>query len=302
MKNLEPNGQYCDLLIDFKTISIKVHKVIVCEKSSLLGALASQSAGEWPPVHTIALDLPDVTESSFLDAIQYIYHEKRNEDILSLIKALICLECDKKDILKLARKALKNTEKLSQSQVDLLLYIFELYPDSPFLNYYGHELDCVPEDTQGYFFGLKHEDLLIQKYNTRRRFPPYVAAKEKKWFHFDSFLPDTNHKIEAFGVDWLVDRFLFDYGYRDRCDFVKIYVDDAFDSPPGETQLSIRANFIIYSLEREPKVEIVIDDEIIPEKYKSTYMKSHRIPNNLGFNLYKYNEKMIRVSLLMELL
>ena len=310
MKNFQPDGQYCDLLINFKAVSIKVHKVIVCEKSPILAAMASHRGGtsaspEWPPIHTITLDLPDVTESSFLDAIRYIYNEKRNEDILPLIKALICLECDKKDVLKLTRKSLKGSDKLSQSQVDLLLYIFELYPQSPFLNFYGHELDCTPNSDiseLGPFFGLKYEELLIQKYNNRRRFPPYVEAKEKKWFHFYSFPSNDSHKIEAFGVDWLIDRFLYSFGYGDDVDLIKIYVDDAFISPPGETKLNIRANFIIYSLEREPKIEILRGENINPEEYKSTHMKSHRIPNHLGFDLYKYNEKMLRVSLLMELL
>ena len=306
MKNLEPNGQYCDLLINFKTASIKVHKAIICEKSSILATIVN-NCSEWPPVNIITLDLPDVTESTFLDAIQYIYHEKQNEDILSLIKALICLECDKKDILKLTRKSLKNTEKLSQSQVDLLLYIFELYPDSPFLNFYGHELDCVPcsimIEQNALFFGLKHEDLLIEKYNNRRRFPPYVIAKEKKWFHFYSFPPGDNQKIEAFGIDWCIDRCLFNYGHGDKIDFIKIYVDEDYESPPGEKRsFNIRANFIVYSLEREPKIEIVRDDDVIPDQYKATYMRRNRILNHLEFNLYKYDEKMIRISLLMELL
>jgi hypothetical protein len=296
MENLEPDGQYCDLLINFKTTSIKVHKVIVCEKFSLIKILTEQSVQEWPPVHTITLDLPDVTESSFSDAIQYIYTEKPNDDIFLLIKALIFLECDMTDILKLTRKSLKN-----EGRADLLLYIIELYPDSPFLNFYGHEFNISPIDQQ-IMFGLKPEDLLIEKYNTRRRFPPYIVAKQKKWFHFDSFLSGQSQEIKAFGLDWCIDRFLFNFGYGDKCDFVKIYINESYESPPGKNSYNIRANFIIYSLKRDPKIEIVMEDELVPHEYKATYMRRHHVSNTLGFNMYKYDEKMIRISLLMELL
>lgn len=304
MQNLDPNGKYCDLLINFKTTSIKVHKIVVCEKSSFIANLIP-SNDDWPPINSIDIELSDdnITESIFEDAIKYIYKGQRNEDIIMLVKALICLGVKSEQIFELVRKSLNPAETLNQSQTDLLLLIFNLYPNTPFLNFYGHELSICTTEQIPLLFGTENEEKLVEVYNNRTRLDPYVPAKDKKWFHFSSFPPGHDETIEAFGIEWSVGRFLFSFGHNDNADFFKIYVNDSYISPPGDKQsYSIRAYFIVYSLEREPRIMIEADDEVVPDEYKAAYMRSHRTPNHLGFSMRKYNEKKIRISLCMELL
>lgn len=278
-------GEYCDLQINYKDISVQVHKNIVCEKCPLIKKLVHTN--KWPPIHTIDLDFPDISQDLFMNTINYIYDRIPNQDIINV---LICLECTEEYILKLARKFHDN--------LDVMKKICNLYPKSQFVNFFGYNT----LENNKLIYGSEDHESLINKYNTRRRFPEYKVSKDHKWFHFDSFNSGQRHIVEAFGINWSIDRFLFDFGYHDKVDFIKIYVDESYESPPGGNQINIRANFIIYSLRSNPQIHIMLEDELVPDHYKSTYMRYNRIPNKLGFNMHKYDEKNIRVSLLLELL
>lgn len=315
MSLLEFKGKYCDLIINFGCKSIKVHKIIVCENSPLVSRLLG-SDDNWPPINSIMIELPDnISEETFENAIEYLYTKKGNDNPIDLIKGLVYLQIDFKSILSLVKKSLPIKTKLEQFQIDILLYIFNLNLENsllnPLLSFYGNELSLPISKAaeRTFIFGTEDENRLIEIYKKKKenkfnRLPEYIAAKEKKWFHFSSFLPDKSQKIEAFGVKWQINRFLYSFGYQDNEDLVKLYVDESYidPDPAPETHLNIRVNFIIYSMERTPKVEIIQERKVIPNKYKSSYMKSNYGTNTLGFSMPQFKEKRIRISLLMELL
>lgn len=264
------NEKYCDLLIEYDGGSVKVHKYIICEKSPFIKRLINDE--NWPPIHTIKI--PGFN-NVFEKAMSYIYDEKIEEVSIELIKMLSVLEIN---YIPLLKKYLP-TEKLTLEQIDLLKYLIERNPNNNLLNFYGEEL------------GSKCNDLYYKSEKLE------VIGKEHKWFHFDSFPPDTDIEINCFNINWTVSRFLHCFGFNECEDFIKIY---ARDSKESDKEISIRATFILYFINNKPIKRRSSQLNIVPSKFTPYYMKTNFISNKLGITIDHYKEKKLRVSLLME--
>lgn len=128
------------------------------------------------------------------------------------------LNVDTNFLLSLLQKVLPCERDLEQAHIEILLYLFEHYKDlkESLLAFYWRDLQIYSENE--YLFG--------------KEFP---TENEHKWIHMPSeeykiLRPRTNVKFEAFGIKWIIMRYIHSFGYEDNADLVKIYVDNDFNS------------------------------------------------------------------------
>lgn len=140
---MELNGKYCDLCIKMTTTNIYCHKYIICWGSSLIEMLVKreqEKIGEWPPVHTLSISLPDnIYMEDFILSLQYLYeyyyhNEHRSIDtvryksnIIGLLSSLIYLSVNIEIIILLITELLPCKSLLDKNGADMLLFLFDAY-------------------------------------------------------------------------------------------------------------------------------------------------------------------------------
>ena len=299
--------RYFDLCIQVNDISIKVHKALICEKSGLIEMLVRRAqVDDWPPIHTITMQLPDnISLTAFVDTINYLYDESPT-DIMATVNTLFYLSVDVRVIMSLIKKRLPTDSQLKSDYVELINQLIDHYgitdesPILPLITFYGKDLAPLIS-AEPLLFG--HDVTDIEKiYSIRAkhsyRLPDYVEAKERKYMYIYSLNVDKRFEFEAFGVNWVLMRHIHSFSYGDNEDLIKIYARDTV----SKEVLSIRAIFIIYSLNDLPTIEIGADKEVIPSEYTSSFMIKNHKSNSLGTSLPYgcFDDDKIRISLIME--
>lgn len=329
IKNIRPNGEYCDLLIKIEDEDIYCHKLIICKKSGLISMIVKyeqEKIGGWPPIDTISLKIPDnISVNDIIKSIHYLYrlNNVKKEFTIGLLNGLVYLSVDMDIIVNFIIEIVteETTIFLTKEYVDLLSHLFNIYGVNiqkisimTLLMYYyidiKDEIKCLGSDFKTYFGS---EDINFIKNITDKStkfgnldidFPDKViTVRDFQWTHFNynfDYNVKSTIKFQAFGIEWNLNR----YSYRDMGgDYVDISVDDK--CPNNDTRyvahIMIRATYILFFMDRSP-YKTTVYNEFIPNEYTPSYIKKNHIYNRLGVTWPETSINKLRFSLLMELM
>lgn len=297
------DNKYIDLHLIVNDEIIKVHKMLICEKSKFIRTSLEwkekEFGGHWPPINELKLPLPDnISIDDFKETINYLYDKYyKVTDSKKLFLSLLYLMVDNYMIVKLLRKYHDiSTIKLVIEN----LGVNEL--TQPLIHSYGKELDIKNDLVFG--IDIKPE-ILKEKYLNHSKFGynklprEYIESKgEGQWIYFSNVdYKKDPQKFTVFGVDWELDRFIYDYGRGDIVDLIKIY---ASEDTTLDEEINMRCYFVLYSVENNPRFKIVQISNLNPIKFKHSYMKYNYRSNEWSLTVNNFKVKPLHIAMYVE--
>lgn len=300
-----------DMCINSLDKKCHTHKYKLHNKSQLITKVINEKQtkiGDWPPINDIDIILPNnICFDIFETCMRIMEGIKQSVTIYNFGQILICmeyLEVNDDIVYDLLIKYLPNNilSPIEASEIYKILDFKCLEKYKYYIvSYYYHDfvsngLDINKHigNEKKYFFHKDNQSLLIP------------TTTDSVWIHMpeiDRKLLSVNRdiKFEAFGIKWILSRFIASSDYDDQGnDLIKLYVDGD-DNNTGLPPFNLRATLIVYPKFGKPYKQIEHDNNIISEEYKLFYVKYKFGSHNIYFEIYGHKENNQRMSLFLQI-